>query len=158
MIVVRQGRARDRVRRPTDIDEVFQSLLSGRGVAQARNRGVWRPPLEVYESDGALEVVAEIGGMQHDAFEITIEGDQLTITGQRPDTSDCYQRTYHEARIPYGAFAAEVLIPFAIEPESASASYDNGFLRVTLPKAQGHTIVPRRVSAQQENRDDEENT
>lgn len=158
MIVVRQGRARDRVRRPSDIDEVFQSLMSGRGVSQARNRGVWRPPLEVYESDGALEVVAEVAGMEHDAFGITIEGDQLSITGQRADASDCQQRTYHEARIPYGPFAAEVFIPFAIDPENASASYDNGFLRVSLPKAQGHTIVPRRITAQQDTRDDQEGT
>lgn len=145
MIVVRRARPREQARRPADIDDVYRSLLSGHGSVGNGPRRAWRPPIEVYESPEALEVVAEIAGMAHEEFDITVEGDRLRLSGARQDTSDCEHRTYHEARIPYGAFAADIHIPFAVEADAATASYDNGFLRISLPRAKGRTIVPTRA-------------
>ena len=147
MIVVRRARPRESVRRQADIDDMYRSLLPGHGAVGHGQRRAWRPPVEVYESPEALEVVAEVAGMEREAFDITIEGDVLTITGSRHDSASCEHRTYHEARIAYGPFAADIHIPFAVDAEAASASYDNGFLRITLPRAKGRTIVPSRANA-----------
>jgi HSP20 family molecular chaperone IbpA len=72
-----------------------------------------------------------------------IEGDLLVIRGVRPDGGPCGRRTYHEARIPYGEFGAEVVLPFAVDGDRAEATYDNGLLHIVLPRLRSRTIVPR---------------
>jgi HSP20 family protein len=132
------------------MDDMYRSLLSGHGSVGSGGRRAWRPPVEVFESSDALEVVAEIAGMRREEIDVVIEGDVLTLRGNRHDSTSCEHRTYHEARIAYGAFAADIHIPFAVEAESASASYENGFLRITVPRARGRTIVPTRAGSVEE--------
>ena len=142
MIVVRRGRPRDPARRMTEIDEVFRALLASRGVIAPQQQGRWRPPIEVYESEDGLIANAEIGGIARDEIDVVIEGDLLVISGIRPDGGPCGRRVYHEARIPYGDFGAEVILPFAVDGDTAEATIDNGLLRVVLPRLRGRTIVP----------------
>ncbi len=156
MIVVRRVRPRGQTRRQSDFDAMYRSLLAGQRAVGSGRRSVWRPAVEVYETGDTLEVVAEIAGMDADDIDIVLEGDVLTIQGSRPDSSDCENRSYHIAHIEYGAFEVELRIPFAVETESATASYENGFLRITLPRTKGRTIVPNRVEVQRDAIDEPE--
>lgn len=154
MIVVRRVRPREHVRRQSDIDAMYRSLLAGRRAISSGRRRAWRPAVEVYETEETLEIVAEIAGMQGDDIDIELEGDVLTIQGTRPDPAPCEQRTYHIAHIEYGAFAVELRIPFAVDTDSAVAAYDNGFLRIALPRSKGRTIVATRSAASADNSDE----
>lgn len=143
MIVVRRGRPRHPGRRTTEIDDVFRALLSPRGAIAPQRQGRWRPSIEVYETEQGLVVNAEIAGLLREQIDVVIEGDILVITGTRPDGGPCGRRVYHEARIPYGDFGAEVLLPFSVDGDAAEATYDAGILRVVLPRSRGRTIVAR---------------
>lgn len=145
MIVVRRVRPREQARRQTEIDAMYRSLLAGQRAIGSGGRRTWRPSVEVYETEDTLQVVAEIAGMQGDDIDIVLEGDVLTIQGTRLDPAPCDHRTYHIAHIEYGAFATELRIPFAVDTDSATASYENGFLRITLPRMRGRTIVATRA-------------
>ena len=144
MIVVRRAAPRDQDRVQQEMEEVFRALMPARpAVAQGRG-GLWRPHLEVYETAEALVVCAEIAGMSQDHLQVTVDGDRLAIRGERPDARQHEKRSYHEARIPYGAFGADVFLPFPVDPDRTEAEYHNGFLRIVLPRAAARTIVPRR--------------
>ncbi|MDQ4100129.1 MAG: Hsp20/alpha crystallin family protein [Chloroflexota bacterium] len=143
MIVVRRGRPRDSARRMTEVDDVFRALLAPRGAIAPQRHGRWSPPIEVYESDDGIVVNAEIAGMARDEIDVVIEGDLLVIRGVRPDGGPCGRRIYHEARIPYGEFGTEVVLPFAVDGDRAQATYDNGLLHIVLPRLRSRTIVPR---------------
>lgn len=147
MIVVRRVRPREETRRHSDFDAMYRSLLAGQRAVGSGRRRVWRPSVEVYETGDTLEVVAEIAGMQPEDIDIALDGDVLMIQGTRPDPAECDHRSYHIAHIEYGDFAAELRIPLAVDTDSATASYENGFLRVTLPRIKGRTIVPTRVES-----------
>jgi HSP20 family molecular chaperone IbpA len=96
----------------------------------------WRPPLDIHETEEALIVKAELAGMREDAMDIALYDNALVITGQRDDDSNhAGIAYYHEAQVRYGPFRAEIVLPTRIEPERAEANYENGFLRVRLPKA-----------------------
>jgi HSP20 family protein len=142
MIVVRRGRPRDRAQHAHEFNELVRALMSPRGVASPRRAGSWRPPIDVYETPEAITIVAEIAGMEREAIEVVIEGDIVSLRGIRPDPNVCDNRAFHEAHIAYGEFAADVFIPHSIDTEHASATYENGFLIVELPRIQGRTIVP----------------
>ena len=142
MIVVRRGRPRDRVRRSQEMDEAIRALMSPRGAVSTRSTGTWRPPIDVYETPDMIAIVAEVAGMDREQIEVIIEGEIVSLRGVRPDPSVCDQRAFHEAHIPYGAFAADIYVPFSVDNERASATYENGFLRIELPRVQGRTIIP----------------
>ena len=145
MIVIRRGRARPGARRSSDIDDVVRSLVSGQRSASTRARQVWRPALDVFSTTDTFEVVAELAGMQGEDIEVVIEGDVLVIRGvrERPATDHCL--SYYEARIPFGPFLAEVVIPFDIEWDDVSADYENGLLKVSLPRRRPRTVEVRQA-------------
>lgn len=147
MIVIRRERSRAAGPRPAEVDELFRAFMTGRPVAYAsRNGGRWRPAVEVYETDEGLVVTAEIAGLSRDDIDVALDGEILSVRGKRPDPFPCETaRVYHEARIPYGEFGAEIYVPFPVDAEASEASYEAGMLRVTLPRARGRTIVPTRV-------------
>jgi HSP20 family protein len=146
MIVVRRTRPRDPGRVQQEMEEVFRALMPSRTSAAPVQGSLWRPPLEVFETDDALVVRAEIAGMSEEALQVVVDGNMLSIRGERPDTHQPEKRSYHEARIPYGAFGADVFVPFAVDTEQTVAEYHNGFLRIVLPRAGARTIVPTRRS------------
>lgn len=149
MIVVRRGRPRSQSQRRSDLDEVYRALMPG-GAAGSRAGRAWRPPIDVYETADAVEVTAEIAGLDRDEIEIVIDGYLLSLRGQRLDTTICDHRSFHEAHIHYGAFSADVFIPVPVDGDGAEATYENGFLGIMLPRTKGRTIIPTRASSEQE--------
>lgn len=146
MIVIRRGRPRDRIRRPFESEELLRAMVFGAGSISSSQRGVWRPPLEVYETPDRVEIVAELAGIDPDAIDIVIEEDILSIRGVRPDPNVCDHRSYLEARIAYGQFAADVQVPMTADAMAATATYENGFLRISMPKEASRTLIPRTLS------------
>ncbi|CAA9579171.1 MAG: hypothetical protein AVDCRST_MAG49-4586 [uncultured Thermomicrobiales bacterium] len=146
MFVVRRTKPRDPVRVQQEMEEVFRALMPGRPSAAPGQGNLWRPPIEVYETQDALVVCAEIAGMSEDHLRVVVDGDLLLIRGERPDRRQHERRSYHEARIPYGTFGADVFVPFPVDPDRTEAEYHNGFLRIVLPRAVARTIVPRRLT------------
>jgi len=113
-------------------------LLGGAWIA-CRHAGAWQPPTDVYEDDDALVVRVEVAGMRGEDFSISLAGRTLIVSGVRDDTAP--KRTYHQMEIRFGAFRVEVHLPWAVDPESVQASYDEGLLQVRLPRS-GARRVP----------------
>ncbi|HEY1390773.1 MAG TPA: Hsp20/alpha crystallin family protein [Ktedonobacterales bacterium] len=96
---------------------------------------IWRPAMDIHETPSAVLVKIELAGMDEDSIEITLYPNAIVVTGQRIDDSDYDEETYyHEAQIRYGPFRADAFLSTPIQAEMASALYQNGFLRITLPR------------------------
>ena len=100
--------------------------------------GVWSPPTDVYETENAYVVRVEIAGMREEDFDITVENNFLSISGSRPDVPE--RRAYQQMEIRFGKFETVVGMPGPIDLEASRADYSEGFLTVTLPKAQSNQI------------------
>ncbi|HET8522242.1 MAG TPA: Hsp20/alpha crystallin family protein [Thermomicrobiales bacterium] len=145
MIVVRRSVYRDSERVQEEMERVFRSMMPVRPKVANGASGLWRPPIEVYETVEGLVVNVEIAGMDEHQLNVVIDGNRLLIRGERPDHGQAEKRSYHEARIQYGAFGADLVIPFPVDADRAEADYHNGFLRIVLPRPIPRTIVPRRI-------------
>lgn len=143
MLIVRRHGGRGTERIQQEMEEVFRSLVISSRPLSRSHVGVWRPPVEVYECDTALVVTVEIAGVREDELQVVVDDTVLHITGTRPNVAPHSKRTYHEMGIAYGPFEAEVFLPFPVVIDEVDAVYENGFLRVTLPRAQATRIVPR---------------
>ena len=94
---------------------------------------VWRPPTDVYETDDRIVVLVEIAGLSPGDYEILLDGRTLIISGERRDPAE--KLVYQQMEIRHGRFLAQVPMPWALENTGYQASYENGFLKVVLPKA-----------------------
>lgn len=139
MYVVRKGGKRNIDRIQHDMEDVFQALMTtGRPIRVRIASGTtpaWRPPVEVYETEDALVVIVELAGMTEDQIEVVLDDTVMTVRGDRPSAPCEDRRTVHAMGILYGAFAADIYLPFSIDHERVEASYEAGMLRVWLPRA-----------------------
>lgn len=100
---------------------------------------VWRgsrpftPPTDIIELPDRLIVNVEIAGMRSDGFAIAILNRRLTISGRRDRPA--LTGAYHQAEIGYGDFRVDVSLPWGVIRESVTALYQDGLLRVELPRS-----------------------
>lgn len=99
---------------------------------------VWRPPTDVYLTADAIVVRVEIAGMQDAQFSIGLDGRHLSIRGTRTEAPE--RRAYHQMEIRRGDFLTEIELHWPVDAQAVSAEYQDGFLRVVLPKAIAHRI------------------
>lgn len=98
-----------------------------------RSAHKWRPATDVFEAEEAYRVVVEIAGMRGADISVTFEGRTLVIRGERRESER--HRAYHQMEIAYGNFETAVELPEPVKAGAIEASYRDGFLRVTMPKA-----------------------
>ncbi len=104
----------------------------------SNRRRIWRPPTDLIETEAAIVVKVEAGGMSEEDFSITFANETLFIAGVRAESTA--KMVYHQMEIAYGEFATEVHIKAPVEKEGIEALYANGFLVVTLPKTETKRI------------------
>lgn len=95
----------------------------------------WRPPVDIHETAETIRIKIELAGMSEDTIEVTLYDNALVVTGRRDDDSEHDGEVcYHEAQVRYGPFRAEILLPAPVRQDDVVATYENGFLRIRLPK------------------------
>jgi HSP20 family protein len=113
----------------------FRAVFADQPWIHQTDRCAWRPPTDLYETERAVVVRVEIAGMRREDFEVAFDSGVLHIRGRRSDVTQ--KRAYHMMEIPFGCFCTHVDLSGAprLNPEEMSAQYENGFLTVTMPKA-----------------------
>jgi len=109
------------------------------------SRGVF-PPINVFtDQEGALVVRAEAPGIDPEKIDVNVEPQRLTLSGERttPDASDGAAGVHRRER-RFGRFSRSLQLPADLDPEKATASYQDGILTVRIEKAE--TAKPRRVT------------
>ena len=125
-------------------------LLGGAttGVEAARRwRGRSFPALNIWEDDERFYVEAEMPGLTMDDIGVHILGNDLTINGERQETTD-EKYTYHRQERGTGTFARSIVLPTEVDPDKVEAVLNNGVLTITLPKAA--TVKARKITVQSE--------
>ena len=96
-------------------------------------RASWTPNTDVYVTDSGLVVKVELAGMRSEHLEITVEGNRLRISGNRPDGCRAAKCSFLVMEINYGPFESTLELPPGYDLSQAKAAYLNGFLRIDVP-------------------------
>lgn len=90
--------------------------------------------VDVYE-DGA-DVIAEmhVAGMEPEKIDVTVEDNYLRVMGSKEDTKEGKEKNYYYKEIQRGSFERTVPLPVEVKGDQAKATYENGVLKVTIPK------------------------
>ena len=110
------------------------SPTSGRCPRFSAIRNGFRPAVDCFFTDDPpqLVVVVELAGVDPDSIELSVEERALTISGSRPRPRVPGQ-VYQQAEIEYGRFERRIPLEQDIDTAAASAAYEAGMLRITLP-------------------------
>jgi HSP20 family protein len=92
------------------------------------------PPVDICEDGDRLLLRVEVPGLSEQDFNLTLQGNVLTIKGERrlPEGVQAENFTYRER--PYGSFVRTVTLPSTVDPTTISATYSQGILEISLSK------------------------
>jgi HSP20 family protein len=101
------------------------------------------PPIDVHETADEIVVSAALPGIKADDVEITMTGQTLTMRGEfkADDEIEKDQYLYRERR--FGSFSRTVQLPVRVQGDRAQASFTDGVLRLSIPKAE--EVKPRQI-------------
>jgi HSP20 family protein len=99
---------------------------------------------DVFDDDDRVVVRIEAPGMKREDFDITIEGDLLSVSGEKRFDHESAAGRYRVLQCAYGSFRRELALPAAVDTAKVKASYRDGVLRIELPRAEW--ARPRRIT------------
>src|ERR1700692_2875833 len=114
-----------------EIDRLFNEFAQGVGPDGAKNIV---PSIEISETDKAIEISAEMPGLERKDVEITIEDDTLTIRGEKKIEENQKDKNIKHSERAYGVFLRVLQLPPGIDLSSVQATMSNGVLKITIPK------------------------
>lgn len=102
------------------------------------------PRIEIYEKEDKFVVKAELPGMKEEDVDVSVSDDTLTIRGEKTAESEVKEEDYYCSECSYGSFYRSIGLPSNVDTKKIEASYENGVLEVTLPKAA--EVKPKKIT------------
>jgi HSP20 family protein len=124
---------------PDDFQRVF-----GRNVFGGPRWASAGPAMNVWADDHAVYAEVDLPGIDVEKLDVSVtEGNRLTIQGERP-VVEVPNAVWHRQERGHGTFTRELTLPTLVDADKVEAKYENGVLRLTLPKADA--AKPRKIS------------
>ena len=114
------------------MDRLFQDSFF-RSLGQGSGQEGWFP-IDVADRDDHIEVKAEVPGMKPEEFSVRVQGDTLTVRGEKKEESERKEDNWVVRERRSGSFARTIRLPATVNSEKSSATYKDGLLVLTLPK------------------------
>lgn len=137
---------------PTLFDEFFNDVFQRTAVPATRavgadSRTVLRPRMDVIDRGDRFELLFDLPGVTKQEIQVSIEGARVSLSAQSKTTREFKdgERLLHAERAT-ACYARSVELPAEVTEEGASASFDNGVLRLDLPKRAA--LVSKRLTIQ----------
>ena len=128
-----------------EMNRVFNDFFRGGNSEEAGSGlGAWTPPVDIYETDDALVIKAELPGVAKDDVSVDVHQNTLTLRGQRKHEADVKQDKYHRVERAYGTFQRSFVLPTVVDQEKVQATFKDGVLELHLPKSEA--AKPKRIA------------
>lgn len=114
-----------------EMEDMFRNF--GQGLPSL-NVGAGAPAINVAETDSAIEVTAELPGVEEKDIKVSVDGNQLIISGEKKQESTREEKDWHVEERSYGSFYRSLSLPFSPDDAAISAHLDKGVLHVSVKK------------------------
>lgn len=103
----------------------------------------WNPSIDIEERADQLVVRAELPGIKKEDVNVSLEQNQLILSGEKKCEDTASESNKHRSECYYGRFYRSVSLPNEVDPEKVQAQFRDGILTVTLPKSE--SSKPKRI-------------
>ncbi|MEE9263141.1 MAG: Hsp20/alpha crystallin family protein [Vicinamibacteria bacterium] len=108
--------------------------------------GIWSPPVDIFDNDGEIVLKAELPGLKKEDIDINVEDNLLTLRGERKREKEVNDKGVFRSERVYGSFSRSFTLPTTVTADKINASYKDGVLTISLPKAE--EAKPRQIAIQ----------
>ena len=116
------------------MDRLFDQYSRGWGADEGLETSLWNPPVDVYETHESIVIKADLPEVAPNEVDIAVEGNTLTVRGERKRESEINEKDYHRVERSYGTFARSFTLPATIDADKIEANFSQGVLKINLPK------------------------
>jgi HSP20 family protein len=128
-----------------DMFRSFDNFGMGRFPSLASSRMGWSwPNVEVSETDREFRVTADLPGLEEKDVEVLLDGDILTLRGEKRSETEDHDRQFSERY--YGQFERRIALGTEVEEDRIEARFKNGVLTITLPKTERAQSKAKRIA------------
>jgi HSP20 family protein len=122
----------------SQMNRMFEQMLGNfapRGGRQLEGVTEWAPPIDVTTQNGNIVIRAELPGVKPEDVDITLQGNVLTISGERKAEQEEERGGYHIKERRYGSFSRSLTPPQGTDESKINARYEHGVLELTVEGA-----------------------
>jgi HSP20 family protein len=133
----------------TEMDRLFESFFREPfGALQSawRERAGWMPAIDVSETESEVTIRAELPGIDPKDLDVSVVGNQLTLSGEKRESTEQKEKGYYQSETRYGAFRRTVPLPPGVDPSQVEAKYEHGVLTLQIKKSP--EALPRKIQVQ----------
>ncbi|MDX1416675.1 MAG: Hsp20/alpha crystallin family protein [Candidatus Promineifilaceae bacterium] len=141
--LVRWNPMRDMMSLRDEMNRLFEQAFEDMPLSRWQPSTSWGLAVDVSENDDAFIITAPVPGVNPDDIEITISDNVLTIKGEFKVDESIEEEKYHIRERRYGSFGRSLTLPVTVNADEVEASYENGVLKLAVPKAD--EVKPRRI-------------
>jgi HSP20 family protein len=128
----------------SEVQNLLNSFFQG-AVDSDRSVGVFAPRLELADTDQSYHVTAELPGVEEKDVDLHLEADALILKGEKKAQTEEKKKGIYRSERVYGAFQRTITLPEDVDREKIEASFKNGVLTITLPKAAQPEKAARKI-------------
>jgi HSP20 family protein len=129
----------------TAFDRMFDEFRPFRAVT-GDGDGVSYFPVDVFETGDEVVVKASLPGVKPEDIDIQVHGDVLTIRGETKEEKEERAQNWYRHERRYGAAMRQITLPSEVSAEKAQATFEDGVLRLALPKTE--SAKPKQIKVQ----------
>ena len=125
------------------MNRLFEDFLGERNQLEGSATG-WAPAVDICEDSEKVVLKADLPGIDEKDISLDVDGNRLTLKGERRMEKETQEENYHRVERAYGQFVRAFTLPNTVDVENIKASFKNGVLEVSLPKKE--EIKPKHIS------------
>jgi HSP20 family protein len=132
------ARVREQLNQMFDPDFALTDILGG----------AWMPAVDVLEGKDKLTVKAELPGFRREDLDVSVQDNNLVISGQRKSEEEQKDGEFYRSERFYGKFHRSISLPYSVDTTTIEAKYRDGVLTITLPKSEQAKAKQIQVTAE----------
>lgn len=138
----------------SEVDSLFSPLLPTAHIplkkpslGAAANRD-WRPLADISETDKEYLIRAELPSVKKEDITVTLDGDMISIKGERKQETQDKNEKFHRTERFYGSFERRFSLPENIDSEAVRCESKDGILTVHVPKREAPKNISKQIAVQ----------
>lgn len=112
-----------------EMDDLFRRTFG----QPTEARGVMSPTINTYAKGNTFCVEADIPGVKKEDLDVSVDGDVLTLRGERKESKEVKEEDYIVRESQFGSFIRRLTLPEGVNIDQIHASYDDGILKISMP-------------------------
>ena len=120
--------------RTNRMNRLFRELYSPESPEEALTTTSFAPPVDIYEDEHNVTLKLEVPGIDEKDIDVHIEGNTLTVRGERKIDEEENEENFRRIERQYGSFTRSFTLPSSVDQGQVSAHYDKGVLKIKLAK------------------------